>query len=52
MRSSASACSALLLPTPVPSPGADPVFDLILGAAVALGLAGYLVVTLVRPEKF
>jgi K+-transporting ATPase KdpF subunit len=33
-------------------PGADPVLDLILGTVVALGLAGYLVVTLLRPEKF
>jgi K+-transporting ATPase KdpF subunit len=29
-----------------------PMLDLILGAAVALGLAAYLVATLVSPEKF
>jgi K+-transporting ATPase KdpF subunit len=27
-------------------------FDLVLGAVVSLGLAGYLVTALLRPEKF
>ncbi|MBB3770123.1 K+-transporting ATPase KdpF subunit [Angulomicrobium tetraedrale] len=32
--------------------GVGPMFDLLLGAAVALSLAAYLVAALLRPEKF
>ncbi|MCQ0969897.1 K(+)-transporting ATPase subunit F [Paracoccus sp. TK19116] len=30
----------------------DPVFDLILGLAVAAGLLGYLLLALMRPDRF
>jgi K+-transporting ATPase KdpF subunit len=30
----------------------EAMFDLVLGAAVSLGLASYLVIALLRPEKF
>jgi len=32
--------------------GVIPVFDIILGAATALGLSGYLILVLIRPERF
>jgi K+-transporting ATPase KdpF subunit len=35
-----------------PCPRGEAMFDLVLGAAVALALAVYLVTALLRPEKF